>query len=81
MEVNFKDKSVTIVTNAGKTLAEKDVKKAFKDTRFSVTSFETVAEKKDEDKGDGDDADDKKKDPKKDDGTKKKKEGPPKKSD
>ncbi|MCC7509217.1 MAG: hypothetical protein IT464_07565 [Planctomycetes bacterium] len=79
-EASFKDSNVTITMKAGKTLTKEDLEKAFKDSQFSVTSFETVAEE--EEKKEGDEG--KKEDPKKDDGSKKedpKKEEPPKKSD
>ncbi len=69
------DKNVIIVMKAGKTLTKEDLEKAFKDSQFSVTSFETVVA---EEEKKGDASDDKKEDPKKEDP---KKEEPPKKSD
>lgn len=51
-EASFKDSNVTITMKAGKTLTKEDLEKAFKDSQFSVTSFETVAEEEEKKEGD-----------------------------
>jgi copper chaperone CopZ len=69
VEITFKTQTVSITMKEGKTLTKETLDAAFKDSKFSVKSFEVAGEKKKEEP------------PKKEEKKDEKKEEPPKKED